>query len=212
MGVAVRDDVYDELKRRIVDLELRAGDVLHEKELAEAFAVSRTPIREALIRLESDGLVKVSRGRGAYVTEVSLRNLKESFEIRSHLAGLVARLIVARATEAELGAMDELLARIETESEAAALRSLDMAFHDLVNAATHNAMLVETLTRLRNQVSRVWDTNVPAGEDHYFSGIHAEFGALIEAVRAKDDERVADVLRRHLARLVDGIVGFSSRA
>ena len=212
MGVAVRDDVYDELKRRIVDLELRAGDVLHEKELAEAFAVSRTPIREALIRLESDGLVKVSRGRGAYVTEVSLQNLKESFEIRSHLAGLVARLIVARATEAELGAMDELLARIETESEAAALRSLDMAFHDLVNAATHNAMLVETLTRLRNQVSRVWDTNVPAGEDHYFSGIHAEFGALIEAVRAKDDERVADVLRRHLARLVDGIVGFSSRA
>jgi DNA-binding GntR family transcriptional regulator len=206
----VRDDVYDELKRRIVELDFKPGQVLHEKDLAEAFSVSRTPIREALIRLESDGLVRVSRGRGAYVTEVSLQNLKESFEIRSHLAALVGRLVVVRATEEEVAAMEELLARIESETEAAALRSLDMAFHDLVNAATHNAMLAETLTRMRNQVSRVWDTNIPAGEDHFFNGIHEEFSGLAAAVRAKDSDGVAEVLRCHLARLMDEIVGFSS--
>ena len=207
----MRDDVYEGLKRRIVELDLKPGEVLHEKELADAFSVSRTPIREALIRLESDGLVKISRGRGAHVTEVSLRNLKESFEIRSFLAGLVGQLVVSRATEPELAAMHELLGRIEAETAAATLRSLDMAFHDLVNAATHNTMLVETLTRLRNQVSRVWDTNVPAGEDHYFSGIHQEFGLLLAAVKAKKSEQVVRVLRRHLARFVDEIIGFSSR-
>jgi len=206
----VRDDVYEELKRRIVELDFKPGRVLHEKDLAETFSVSRTPIREALIRLESDGLVKVSRGRGAYVTEVSLQKMKESFEIRSHLAALVGRLVVARASDEEIAAMDGLLARIGAETEAAPLRSLDMAFHDLVNAATHNAMLAETLTRMRNQVSRVWDTNIPAGEDHFFSGIHEEFSGLVAAVKAKDGDGVADVLQRHLARLIDEIVGFSS--
>ena len=206
----MRDDVYEELKRRIVELDFKPGQVLHEKDLAETFSVSRTPIREALIRLESDGLVKVSRGRGAYVTEVSLRKLKEAFEIRSHLATLVGRLAVARASDGEIAAMDELLARIEAETEAAPLRSLDMTFHDLVNAATHNAMLAETLARMRNQVSRVWDTNIPAGEDHFFSGIHEEFSDLVAAVKAKDDNGVADVLRRHLSRLIGEIVGFSS--
>jgi len=206
----MRDDVYDELKRRIVDLEVRPGEVLHEKELAEAFSVSRTPIREALIRLESDGLVKVSRGRGAYVTEVSLRNVQESYEIRSSLSELVGRLTVMRATESELAEMDQLLARIEEETDAAALRTLDMAFHDLVNAATHNAMLMQTLARLRNQVSRVWDTNIPTGEDHYFSGIHAEFSALVAAIRAKDAVEVARILRAHLTRLINEIIGFST--
>ena len=207
----MRDDVYEGLKQRIVELDLKPGEILHEKELAEAFSVSRTPIREALIRLESDGLVKVSRGRGAHVTEVSLQNLKESFEIRSFLAGLVGQLVVSRATEPELAAMDELLGRIEAETDAPALRGLDMAFHDLVNRATHNVLLVETLTRLRNQVSRVWDSNVPAGEDHYFSGIHMEFNVLLAAARDKRSEEVARALRRHLTRFVDEIIGFSSR-
>jgi len=206
----MRDDVYEGLKQRIVELDLKPGEVLHEKELAEAFSVSRTPIREALIRLESDGLVKVSRGRGAHVTEVSLQNLKESFEIRSFLAGLVGQLVVSRATEPELAEMEELLGRIEAEADAPVLRGLDMSFHDSVNLATHNTLLVDTLTRLRNQVSRVWDSNVPAGEDHYFSGIHEEFSLLLAAAREKRSEEVARVLRRHLTRFVDEIIGFSS--
>jgi len=207
----VRDDVYEELKRRIVELDLKPGETLAEKDLAITFAVSRTPIREALIRLESDGLIRVSPGRGAYVTEVSLQNLKESYEIRSFLAGLVGELVAARATEAELAAMEALLGRIGGETDPRALRRLDMAFHDSLNGATHNALLAEILTRLRNRVSRLWDANVPAGEDHYFNGIHAEFSLLVAAAREKDGEGVARVLRRHLARFVDKIVGFSSR-
>ena len=206
----MRDDVYEGLKQRIVELDLKPGEMLHEKELAAAFSVSRTPIREALIRLESDGLVKVSRGRGAQVTEVSLQNLKESFEIRSFLAGLVGQLVVARATEPELTAMEQLLDQIDAETDAAALRGFDMAFHDLVNRSTHNSLLVETLTRLRDRVSRAWDCNVPAGEDHYFSGIHEEFGLLLAAAREKRSDEVARVQRRHLTRFVDEIIGFSA--
>ncbi len=207
----MRVDVYEELKRQIVELDVKPGEVLHEKVLSEMFSVSRTPIREALIRLEAEGLVKVSRGRGAYVTEISLQHLKESYEIRSFLTELLGQLMVSRATEAEYAEMDALLAQIGEETAPAVLRNLDMAFHDLVNRATHNTLLAETLTRLRNQVSRVWDSNVPEGEDSYFSGIHEEFSQLVSAARAKDTKEVVRLLRRHLARFVDEIIGFSTQ-
>jgi len=206
----MRDDVYEELKRRIVELEARPGQILHEKELADAFSVSRTPIREALIRLESEGLVDLTRGRSAQVTEVSLHKLRDSFEMRSFLADLVGRLVASRATEAQWVELESLIERIEAETDAGTLRSLDLAFHDRLNHATGNALLVETLARLRNLVSRVWDMNVPTGEDHGFTGIGAEFRLVLAAARARDGEEIARLLRRHLSRFVLGIIGFSS--
>jgi len=203
-------DVYEELKRRIVDLDLRPGESLREKELGDEFSVSRTPIREAIIRLEADGLVKTDRGRGAHVTEVSLQNLKESFELRMYLTDLVGRLVVSRATESELAEMEALLERIEAETDASILRRLDLEFHGLLERATHNTLLAEAMGRLRNQLSRVWDSNIPAGDDHYFSRIREEFRALVDAARAKDGEAVARHLREHLSRFVDEIIGFSS--
>jgi len=207
----MRVDVYTELKRQIIELDVKPGEVLHEKDLAESFHVSRTPIREALIRLESEGLVKVSRGRGAYVTEISLQHLKESFEIRSFLAELVGQLCVSRATDAEYAEMEALIEQIGEENDPVTLRNLDMAFHDLVNQSTHNTLLAEILTRLRNQVSRVWDSNIPEGDDHYFSGIHEEFGQVVTAARENDTEKVVRLLRSHLTRFVDEIIGFSAR-
>lgn len=202
--------VYEELKKRIVELDLKPGDVLHEKDIAKMFSVSRTPIREALIRLEGDGLVKVSPRRGTCVTEISLRHLKESHKVRAHLSVLVGQLAAANATTSELDNMEQVLQSIEKQSDARTLRMLDLSFHDLVNQATHNTLLVETMTRLRNQVSRVWDTNVPAGEDTYFAGIHDEFKLVLAALRAKQAERVTHVLRIHLMRFVNESIGFVS--
>lgn len=206
----MRRDIYQELKQRIVELDLKPGDTLHEKGLSEEFSVSRTPIREALIRLESDGLVKVTAGRGAHVAEISLRHLKESYEIRLHLAGLVGRLIVAHATESELAELDQMVQHIEAASDATALRRLDLTFHDLINHATHNMLLAEYLRRLRDRFSRVWDTSISAGADDYFVRIHEEFSLILAAVREKKSEEVIDLLRAHLTRFVDEIIGFSS--
>jgi GntR family transcriptional regulator, rspAB operon transcriptional repressor len=203
-------NVYEELKKRIVELDLKPGDVLHEKDIAEMFSVSRTPIREALIRLEGDGLVKARPRRGTYITEISLRHLKESYAIRTHLSALVGQLSVAHATTSELDNMEQVLQKIEEQSDARTLRMLDLSFHDLVNQATHNTLLVETMTRLRNQVSRVWDTNMPAGEDTYFAGIHREFKLVLAAMKAKQAEKVTQVLRMHLMRFVNESIGFLS--
>ncbi|MFC2078954.1 GntR family transcriptional regulator [Candidatus Bipolaricaulota bacterium] len=207
----MKHTVYEELKRRIIELDIKPGEGLNEKVLAEKFSVSRTPIREALIRLESDGLVKASPGRGTYATEISLRHLKEAYDIRSHLAELVGQLIVSHATPSELDEMEKVLQLIGAEKDASALRSLDLALHEMLNHATHNKLLAETLARLRNQVSRVWDTNIDVGEDHYFGGIHGEFVLILAAVKAKESEEVTRLLRLHLTRFVDEIIRFLSR-
>ncbi|MCF8105753.1 MAG: GntR family transcriptional regulator, partial [Desulfohalobiaceae bacterium] len=93
------DNIYRELKRRIVFLDYEPGQSLREKDLIEEFGVSRTPVREAFIRLESDGLVRIFPNLGTIVTEVSFQQLKDVFEIRSYLVRLAGQLAAARATE-----------------------------------------------------------------------------------------------------------------
>jgi DNA-binding GntR family transcriptional regulator len=202
-------DVFSQLKQRILLAECRPGQALHEHELAEEFGVSRTPIREAFIRLQAEGLVVMVRGRGVHVSETSVRELKEACELRHHLDGLVGKLVPERITPGELASMRQLLKRMGGETEPAALRALDLEFHELIDRATHNDLLRTTLEGLRNKVARTWDLSVPAGNDRYFSGIEKEFSEFLKAVERKDGEECARILRAHLARYIDQILAIS---
>src|SRR5512137_2050561 len=113
----MNSDVFAELKRRILLAEYRPGQALQEQELAREFDVSRTPIREALIRLQAEGLVVMVHGRGVHVSEASVRDLKEACELRHHLDGLVGQLVPERITPDELAAMKRLLKRMKSETE-----------------------------------------------------------------------------------------------
>jgi len=202
-------DVFAELKRRILLAECLPGQALQEQELAREFGVSRTPIREAFIRLQAEGLVVMVRGRGVHVSETSVRELKEACELRHHLDGLVGKLVPERITPEELAAMKRLLRRMQGETETAALRTLDLEFHEAIDRATHNELLRITLDGLRAKVARTWDLAVPAGKDRYFAGIAKEFGELLRAVERKDGEECTRILRAHLARYIDQILAIS---
>jgi len=203
------NDVFSQLKRRILLAEYRPGQALQEQELAKEFGVSRTPIREALIRLEAEGLVVMVHGRGVHVGETSVRELQEAYELRHYLDGLVGKLVPERITPEELAAMKRLLRRMKGVRETAALRALDLEFHELMDRAAHNDLLRQTLEGLRGKVARIWDLSVPAGKDRYFAGIEKEFGALVKAVERKDGDECARILRAHLARYIDQILAIS---
>jgi DNA-binding GntR family transcriptional regulator len=205
----MNSDVFTQLRRRILLAECRPGQALQEQELAREFGVSRTPIREAFIRLQAEGLVVMVHGRGVRVSETSVRELKEACELRHHLDGLVGKLVPERITPEELASMGELLKRMKGETEPAALRALDLAFHEAIDRATHNELLRETLEGLRNKVARTWDLSVPAGKDRYFGGIENEFGEFVKAVERKDGEECTRILRAHLARYIDQILAIS---
>lgn len=202
-------DVFEELKRRILLAECLPGQALQEQELAREFGVSRTPIREALIRLQAEGLVVMVRGRGVHVSETSVRELKEACELRHHLDGLVGKLVPERITPEELAGMKQLLREMKGETQTATLRALDLEFHEAIDRATHNELLRRTLEALRNKVARIWDLSVPAGKDRYFAGIEKEFGEFVKAIERKDGDECARILRAHLARYIDQILAIS---
>lgn len=191
--------VYAKIKQRIILLEYEPGEALREKELAREFGISRTPIREALIRLETEGLVRIDPNRGIYVTEVSFQDLKDVFEIRSFLIELAGRLAAARVTDEELDMMRAHIKRMEQEEDPKILMQLDSEFHDLLNKATKNKVLVKILEMLRNQVVRIWTFS----RNGCYSLFAQEFQKLIEALEKKDEDRSAHILRNHAKRFIE---------
>ncbi len=197
--------LYDELKKRIVLLDYEPGQVLREKELVEEFGVSRTPVREALIRLETDGLVRILPNLGTIVSEVSFQQLKDVIEVRSHLILLSGQLAAARITKQELEELHGLIEQMQQEKDPKLLMDLDTKAHDLINQASKNEMLVNMLGQLRDLVVRIWfyfPTN-----DEYYNGLSEEFEELEVALQAGNQDESARLLEKHTQRFIDHIRG-----
>lgn len=194
---------YTELKKRIVLLDYEPGQLLHEKELAEEFGMSRTPIREAFIRLASEGLIRIVPKRGVYVSEISLQNLKNVFEVRRHLLRLVGQLAAERITPDELQALEKKVEQITKKVDPHRLMQLDSELHLILNKATKNEILADILEQLRNQAVRIWAFS-PEGCCDAFG---AEFSFLLEALKAKDAKRCQDILEDHMNSFVNRIRG-----
>jgi DNA-binding GntR family transcriptional regulator len=195
--------IYSELKRKIVLLEYEPGQVLREKDLIKAFGVSRTPVREALIRLQTEGLVRIVPNQGTFVSEVSFQQLRDVFEIRSFLVRLTGQLAAARITEEELKQVRSLVGRMKREKNAKTLMALDSELHERVNRSTKNEVLVRILGMLRDQAVRIWKFS--HSEDEYWTGLHAEFEELVRALEQRDEEACGLILENHQKRFIDYI-------
>lgn len=152
--------IYQALRERIIEGTLPAGERIRERELAEEFNVSRIPIREALPRLEAEGLVKTIPRRGAVVTEMTLTDVEELFAVRSSLEVLAAKL-AAQACAAGASA-DELFRRLAaTEKELehgtdAQIAAANSAFHDEILTLTGNSLLIGLMRSLNGRVRRLF--------------------------------------------------------
>ena len=144
----LKELVYLELKHKILTGEIASQTRLMEIDLSEKMNVSRTPIREAIKRLADDGLVKVEPRRGAYVANISIKDMLDVFEVREDMEGFVAKLASERITEEQ----KEELARIATEYEVAtkkpnkeAIIELDEKFHNFIVGCCNNETLSELI-------------------------------------------------------------------
>jgi len=199
----VNKEIYKELKKRIVYLDYKPKQVLSIKELAKEFGVSPIPIREVLILLENEKLVHIIPNNGIYVTDVSLQELKDVFEVRLFLVGLVGRLAAQRVTSEELNKMKELLEKIKKEKNRKKLIQLDAEFHDLVNYSTKNKTLADTLKRLRNQIGRLWF--FAKENDAYSQQIPEDFEELIKALENKEQNKSEQIMKDHAIHFINQI-------
>lgn len=152
----LRDIVFESLREAILNQVLQPGERLMEIQLAEEMGVSRTPVREAIRKLELEGFVIIIPRKGAYVSQISLKDIHELYEIRANLESLACSLAAERATPDEIEEMEKLLV-IENE----ALDKLDLEteeinidIHDLIYKSARNERLLSILNNLREQIHR----------------------------------------------------------
>lgn len=150
----LRELVFDSLRKAIIHGKLKPGERLMEIQLAEEMGVSRTPVREAIRKLELDGFVVMVPRRGAYVAGVSVKDIADVFEVRSALEGLAAGLAAERITEEEMEELEKVIYQISGEEDVLAVVKKDNEFHELIYKASRNRRLTQIIKNLSEQISR----------------------------------------------------------
>lgn len=199
----MKSKIYQKIKEKIVLLDYKPGETLVLKNLAQQFGTSVTPVRETLIRLESENLVICVPNNSIRVTEISFQDLKNVFEVRLFLAGKVGRLAAQRISGAELSRIRKLINRMKQEKDRRVLIKLDLELHDLINLATKNEALVRVLEMLRNQVARLWF--FMGDQDAYSKGMARDFEKLLKSLEAKDSVSSEQILQHHIIQFVEEV-------
>ncbi|WP_050527363.1 GntR family transcriptional regulator [Pseudorhodobacter aquimaris] len=177
----------------------KPGDRLVESELAERFGVSRTPVREALQRLETQSML-ARDGRSLIVASLDHNQLAELYAVRTELEGLAARLAARHATEEEIRV---LRAMVEDDKsllggDPRALSRANKRFHKQIHLASHNRFLVTQLDLVHRSMALMATTSFAAdGRDE--KGL-AEHEAIVEAIEARDGEAAYQALRGHISQ------------
>lgn len=187
------------LRTAIVDGRLRTGELYSVARLADRLGVSRTPVREALLLLERQGMVRFERNRGVRVLETSAHDLDEVFALRLLLEVPAARRAVELVGEEEIEALQAELRAMRRHVRAAdeaAFMAHDQRFHEILLSAAGNRRLVGIVAGLRDHVRFQGASTVGRGRD--LRAILAEHVRILDALREGDAEAVADAMRDHL--------------
>jgi len=159
----LRDIVFEALREAIINGTLKPGERLMELQLAEDLGVSRTPIREAIRKLELEGLVVMIPRKGAYVAGISIKDIADVFEIRAALESLAAGLAAKRITEPEIKELYRSLEKVAEASQEGDFEKVvqsDTELHDLIYKASRNGRLVQLINKLREQIQRFRSTTL----------------------------------------------------
>jgi DNA-binding GntR family transcriptional regulator len=192
--MSAADRAYEHTRTRILDGRLAQGELIAEGDVSEAVGVSRTPVREAFLRLEAEGMLRLYPKRGALVVPISAADVEDVMETRL----LLERFAIGRVVELELdlsGPITEAISAQELHAaagDAVAFVDADREFHRVFVAATGNAIVLQTHDSLRDQQGRMGLRALSAGADR-MARILDQHRAIAAAV-AKGDAAEADAL------------------
>lgn len=204
----LRDVVFNTLRRAILRGELKPGERLMEIQLANKLGVSRTPIREAIRKLELEGLVLMIPRKGAEVAEITEKNLRDVLEVRCALEELAVQLACDRISEdgiQELHAAAEHFHNVLGSDDITQIAQADEAFHDVIFRATDNGRLIQLLNNLREQMYRYRIEYLKKKE--CYPQLLTEHQEIIESIAGHDKQRGMEVTSRHINNQVDTVVG-----
>ncbi|PEG41509.1 GntR family transcriptional regulator [Mycolicibacterium agri] len=195
------DYAYRQVRDRILSGELQPGAVIQQRELASQIGISTTPLREALRRLKSEGLVELDAHRDARITPLRAEEARDLLELRKSLDPLAAGLAAQRRTNTDLQAIRAALAAVEPLPTPPAVGQLvaHRNLHAAIYRASHNDLLIAALEGLWDKADRYRRLALQAGRTQAARDQKAnEHRLLVEYIAAGDSEAAADVMRAHI--------------
>jgi len=207
--LSLAERAYRAIRDQLVMLEIRPGAPINEDQLAQSLGVGRTPVREALKRLQYERLITTYPRRGTFATEVNITDLAHISEVRQELEPLAAAQAARRATAADRSSLSALQRELEgahsRRRDATELMHLDLQVHRAIYATTHNPYLEDALVRHDNLATRIWCLFIDQLSD--VAGHVSEHGPLIEAIVTGDPDKAAQLARGHVENFERAIRG-----
>jgi DNA-binding GntR family transcriptional regulator len=213
---ALVDKLASQLHARVLSGELPSGTRLRQEALAEEFGVSRTPVREALRKLQAGGLVEVQPHRGAVVRALSPTEIRDAYEVRAALEALAAGLAAGRVSREQLQRLGTAQAEFRTALERTAARrrggrevgereiqrwgNANDDFHQTIHEASGNEVLVSTLAQLHRNFPRDLSRMVVSESTAMLEANVREHKAILEALTRHDATAAHDLMQQHIAR------------
>ena len=192
--------MVDRLWTGIVRGNFEPGQHLTEAMLAEAFGVSRAPVREALAQLAREGLVVFHRHKGATIARLSREELEQTYELRLALERLAMERAVRLATDEDLADMDLVVSSLELSGldRIDEVLELDLRFHDPIYRAARRPRLYDSWSNIRSQVHAFLFSRTSAANVDYLGLVAEEHAKLLDAIRARDKARAVRLIEAHL--------------
>ncbi|MCH4886914.1 GntR family transcriptional regulator [Acidaminobacter sp. JC074] len=199
--------VFDYLKNAIISGELKPGERLMEIAIAEQLGVSRTPVREAIRKLEKEKFIEMVPRKGAYVSSTSLKDMLDVLEVRKLLEGFATELAAERMTDEALVSLlrtHKAFLKALDDGDTESMVSLDNEFHDMILQASDNSKLIEIATALTEQVQRYRLSYFT--EVNNFDELREWHKKIYDAIEKKDAKKAGEVAKRHVELIEKAVV------
>lgn len=195
----LRDVVFNTLRQAILRGEMEPGERLMEIQLAQKLGVSRTPIREAIRKLELEGLVIMIPRKGAEVAHITEKDMKDVLEVRSTLEELVVELAIKNVTDEkieELKCANKVFESAIVSKDAVNIVEADVKFHDILYSMTNNARLIQIINNLREQMYRYRLEYIKDAEKRQI--LLVEHESILRAIRSRHVAEAKEAVRAHI--------------
>ncbi|NLK98306.1 GntR family transcriptional regulator [Defluviitalea saccharophila] len=205
----LRDVVFNALRKAILSGDLKPGERLMEKQLAEKMGVSRTPVREAIRKLELEGFVVMVPRKGAQVAEITEKDIQDVLEVRGALEELAVKLACKNMDDKDLRSLKQVMKEFSEASKRDDLDGMiekDTEFHDIIFRATKNEKLIQIVNNLREQIHRYRVAYLKSFDD--FKVINEEHEQIVFAIENRDATLGETVAARHIKNQEKAVIQF----
>lgn len=203
----LRDLVYNNVRTAILSENFKPGQRLMEVELAEILGVSRTPVREALRKLEVEGFIEMLPRKGAIVKVVSIKDIQDLLEIRASLEALATRIACEKMdtkAKKELEKAKEEFVQAVSDNDIDSMIQTDVKFHDIIFSSTQNEKLIQIINNLKEQIYRY--RVIYIRDKSYLINIVQEHNEIVEAIIGNDAKKAGKVAVIHIQNQENALI------